>query len=232
MTITLLCPTRARPEQCKRMIDSVAATASTTINICLGFTQTCMDEYKIQLGPYKNSSVTISQYIYPDNMPTVFKWNNMAEHRLGFDPACTLFMLAADDIIFTTPEWDKALLEHYDKLGDKHHVYALRDSRDFDGTPHPICTRQYVEAMGFFLPPLFLHWFVDSWTVEIAKHNKCFTHMPDYELVHDKPFHRGEPDDTHMRIRVHGWLNNDQWTNMKCQHFLALEKSRLKMRMA
>ena len=73
-----------------------------------------------------------------------------------------LFMVAADDMIFNTVGWDKDLIQHYENLENKIHVYHLQDSRDIDGTPHPIMSREYIEATGYFVPPIFLHWEIDS----------------------------------------------------------------------
>ncbi len=219
MTLALLCPSRQRIPLFKRMVDSARNTAfdKNNVHVYLGLTDTEWPEYEKHVDGYVNHVAT-----FPDGIPTVYKWNRLAMEAMFKNH--THYMLAADDMTFTTPHWDKALMEGYD---GKPHVYSLRDSRDENGTPHPIVTREYIETMGYFLPPLFLHWFVDTWTVEIGKANACFTHLKDYMLVHDKPYHRGEPDDTHMCIRRNGWLNNDQWTNEKCQHFLEYEKQRL-----
>lgn len=161
-----------------------------------------------------------------DMMPTAQKWNDLAVKAMQ-NPEHKLFMLGSDDIIFDTRGWDKALLDHYNALENKIHVYALRDSRDPEGTPHPIVTREYISAMGYFVPPIFLHWFVDIWTVEIAKANGVFTHMKDYLLVHDKPSDRGRPDETHSRIRQWGWHERDRFVAETCGHFLQNEKRRL-----
>lgn len=196
--IALLCPSR-RPEGRKRMLGSMSATAESAVHFTDNF---------------------------PEFMPTVHKWNILAQRALKY-PEIKLFMLAADDMIFETTGWDKALLDHYNALENKIHVYALQDSRDPDGTPHPIITREYMEAMGYFLPPLFLHWFVDSWTVSIASHSGCFTRMRDFRLTHDKPSDQGKPDETHLGIRRMGWHQRDQHVNDTCQHFLETEKQRL-----
>lgn len=161
-----------------------------------------------------------------DGQPTVFRWNSLAKRAVE-DAENKLFMLAADDIIFSTPCWDEALLKHYNSLENKIHVYALQDSRDPEGTPHPVVTREWIEAMGYAFPPIFMHWFVDTWTVAIAKANNCFTHLKDYLLVHDKPSDRGHPDETHTRIRSLGWNERDKYVNDTCQHFLECEKQRL-----
>ncbi len=222
MTIALLCPSRQRILLFKRMVDSARNTAfnKEDIHIYLGISDTEWPEYEKEVGGCVTHVTT-----FPEGCPTTFKWNMMAKHAV--QQKHTHYMLAADDMIFTTPHWDKELKDHYAAHKQKQQVYSLRDSRDENGTPHPIVTHEYIEAMDYFLPPIFLHWFVDTWTVEIAKANNCFTHLKDYMLVHDKPFHRGEPDDTHMCIRRNGWLNNDMWTNEKCQHFLEHEKLRL-----
>lgn len=212
MTIALLCPTRARPEQLKRMMKSAAATAD-KISFYIGATQG-MDTPPLPCT------------FFPDGMPTVHKWNLLAQEAMK-DPDNKLFMLCADDVVFSTPCWDKALLDHYEKLENKIHVYHLRDSRSANGTPHPIVTREWIEAMGYFLPPIFTHWFVDTWTVEIAKHCGCYTHMKDYLLLHDKPSDRGQADETHSRIRQWGWNERDRWVHEHCQHFLEFEKRRL-----
>lgn len=218
MTIALLCPTRGRPEQLKRMIKSAQATSTLrNVNFYIATTMG-VDEPLYQLA-------------MPDGMPTAFKWNLLAEEALK-NPDNNLFMLASDDIVFSTPLWDKALLDHCNALKNKIHVYHLRDNRNPDGIPHPIVSREYIESMGYFLPPLFLHWFVDTWTVEIAKANNCFTHLKDYELQHIKSSDQGGGDETHNRIRSMGWRERDAWVNEKCQHFFESEKARLAKAMA
>lgn len=223
-SIAILCPSRARPEQCKRMVQSAYATSVGKVQIFIVVSEKEFDLYKDTIDLPESERVGVCLVTYPD-YPTGFKWNKLSE--LALTQPNSLFMLAADDMVFTTPCWDKALLDHYNSLENKIHVYSLLDSRDPDGTPHPIVTREYIEAMGYFLPPIFLHWFVDSWTVEIAKANNCFTHMKDYLLVHDKPSDKGRGDETHNRIRQMGWHERDKWVNDKCQHFLAYEKARL-----
>lgn len=209
MTIAILCPTKGRPEQFKRMVSSARDTAEGNLDIWATTDSKDIFTYK------EHHEIKITDWVHaPDGMPTTYKWNILAEEALK-NPDNKFFMLGADDMIFSTPLWDKALLDHYNALENKIHVYALRDSRDENGTPHPIVTREYIEAMGWFLPPYFLHWYVDSWTVKLAQLNNCFTHMKDYLLIHDKPSDKGQPDATHTGIRAMGWHERDAWVNNK-----------------
>ena len=213
--IALLCPTRARPQQFARMFRSARETSK-------------LDNVSVWSASNGDDSYVPMQF--PIDTPTVHMWNSLAIEAMHKTDA-KLFMLAADDIIFETAGWDNALLEHYAKLDNKIHVYALQDSRDADGVPHVIATREYIQAVGYFLPPIFMHWNCDTWTVEIAKANNCFTHLRDYKLTHDKPSDTGKPDETHNHIRRMGWRERDASVNETCQHFLQCEKNRLALHM-
>lgn len=215
--ISILVPSKGRPAYCKRMLESVGHTVECDGRVMLALDRRDTDLYQEYVP---------CDLIVPDGLPTVHKWNLLAKKAMEYS-SHNLFMLGADDIIFSTSGWDKAIIDHYNALENKIHVYSLCDSRDPSGTPHPIVTREYIEAMGYFLPPIFLHWYVDTWTVEIAKANDCFTHMKDYLLVHDKPSDSGQSDETHNGIRRMGWHERDKYVNDTCQHFLEYEKLRL-----
>lgn len=222
MNISLITPSRGRPEKMQRMWQSARQTAHNpdNLHLCLGVDQDEMTLY----GKYAGGD-NVSIYELRD-WGVVFSVNTIVSNNLRqMNPK--LFMMAADDTVFSTPEWDKALLEHYDALENKIHVYSFLDSRSEEGTPHPIGTREYVSAMGYFSTPIFMHWFSDTWMVEIAKANGCFTHLKDYLLVHDKSSDRGKPDNTHTRIRERGWLDRDTNVDNMCKHFLQIEKRRL-----
>lgn len=209
--IAILCPTRGRPLQYQRMVESANSTVTSKITL-LSCTN---DEKTTYVGNH-----------FPQDCPTVFMWNELAKAAMKNDKI-KLFMLASDDIVFATPGWDQAIINHYSRLEDKIHVYHLQDSRDPEGTPHPVITREYMAHMGYFVPPIFLHWFVDTWTTSIAKDSGCFSHFKDFILIHDKPSDRKEGDATHTRIRNCGWYERDKAVNESCRHFLEFEKKRL-----
>lgn len=226
LMIAILVPSRKRVEQCKRMIQSVIDTSKSDISIYLGIDD--IDEYR-EVAFLANERVAVHRVQLPDGMPTAHKWNLLAEMALRKD-SHKLFMLGSDDIIFSTPLWDRALIDDYSTFKRGPHVYHFQDSRDENGTPHPIVTREYIEAMGYFVPPIFLHWFIDSWTVAIARANDCFTHLKDFLLVHSKPSDFGKADETHTKIRAMGWHDRDKWVNDRCQNLLRTETARLLIR--
>lgn len=218
--IAVLCPTAGRPNKCKAMIKSISDTVTNpAVSVVIGIDADEKEEYSRILDHEMPAN-------FVKGMPTVYKWNMLAREAYN-NPEIKLFMLGSDDIIFDTKDWARDIADHYNSLENKIHVYSMQDSRDEDGTPHPIVTREYIDAMGYFMVPIFLHWFIDSWTVDIAKAANCFTHMRHLSLTHDKSIDNGNPDETHLGIRRMGWHKRDKQTNDLCQHFLKLEKSRL-----
>lgn len=210
--ISILVPTRGRKDQFHRMLKSAYETAGCEIEILIAY-QTEEDAKE-----YGYDGILVS-----DTNPTAHSWNMLADRCSG-----DIMMLGSDDMIFDTQDWGKRLEEHYHSLSNKIHVWHLQDSRDKDGTPHPIVSREYYNAMGYFVPPIFLHWYIDTWTVSMAKACGVFTHIRDSLLVHDKPSDRGVTDDTHNRIRRNGWNMRDKYVNEKCQNMLKAETERLR----
>jgi len=218
MTVAILVPSKGRPKECARMVRSAYQTSSGKVQIYIAVEAHEFEEYRAEISLPEGDRVGAVLLTTPEST-TVHKWNMLAE--LAMRQPCEFFMLGADDMVFQTPCWDLAL------EGGKPHVYSLQDSRDANGTPHVLVTREYIERMGWFLPPIFLHWFCDSWTVAIAKANGCFTHLRDFELFHDKPSDRGESDATHRGIRERGWHQRDEWVEKNMRPWLEEQKKKL-----
>lgn len=238
--IALLVPTRGRPEKFKAMVNSVVTTTSEVVVIyAILQSEEDVKSYDIEhiMCDRGNEKVKLNTYTITDvDCPTVHLWNKLSE--LAHEDEHTrnqLFMLASDDIIFSTKGWDVELIKRYNALSNKIHVFSLKDSRAHDdgtslSTPHPIVTREYMEAMGYFLPPIFMHWYVDTWTVDIARHSRAFSHLSEFMCTHDKIREVAKVDETHARLRKRGWRERDRYVNNTCQHLLVAEKLRLQKR--
>lgn len=219
--IAILCPTRGRPDQARRMVESAKKT-SYAVSVIFDFSA---DDPKLpEYAEHFGDDVMVSNS--PGGMPTGHRWNMLAEQAMKH-PDTKLFMLGADDMTFETPGWDKALIDHYNNLDNKIHCYHLQDSRDTNGTPHPIFTREWIEFWGFMISPVYLHWYGDTWAKEVSKANGVFTHLRDFSLRHEKPSDEGKPDETHSRIRNFGWNERDRFVWERTGHYLELDKKLL-----
>lgn len=208
--IAILCPTKGRPDKLKRMWDSAIATAKypDKLSLWMGVNEEEVETY----SSISFDKPTTAVMMACKDWSITYTLNILAEYA---KKRANFFMLMGDDAVFTTPHWDEAVYNNYDTLQKKAHVFALRDSRSADGTPHPIVTREWLDIVGYVACPIFLHWFVDTWLVGMAKLTNRFTHLKEFLLEHRKPSDVGEFDATHLTPRERGWHDRDKFVNDK-----------------
>lgn len=154
--ISLLIPTRKRPENIKRLWDSLVKTTFDLDSIELVLAVDDDDDSYDGLGfdLHKYSRTVLSQY-----------WNHCFERAKG-----DICMHAGDDLVFKTTGWDLAVLEAFEEVPDKI-LFVHGD----DGSPngktfgtHGFIHRNWVEAVGYFVPPYFSSDYNDTWLNSVA----------------------------------------------------------------
>lgn len=159
--ISLLVPTRGRPSGLRRMVDSAFehASAPGTFEVVAvvdddDFSYEGMWELYNTTTIIKTKRTLLSLY-----------WNLAYEEAKG-----PIYMHASDDIVFQTPDWDLKVEEAFDKYPDKI-VFVYGD----DGDPthknfgtHGFLHKQWVDAVGYFVPPYFSSDWNDTWLNEVA----------------------------------------------------------------
>jgi len=154
--ISILLPTRGRPEGFKRFIDSVKQTISNK------------EEIEVLVG-IDNDDTSTRQYDFtgcrvfegPRCSPT--KWcNALAEHAGG-----DVFVPMSDDIICETQGWDLALRQ---VIGDSKVACVWAD--DMNGRDNPtilIFTLGWKEIQGCLINDSCEHDFGDTWAADVAR---------------------------------------------------------------
>lgn len=176
-TITILCPTRDRPEGAFRTLNSALSNA-TTKGVRVLF-------YVAQDDPqWPAYQALCSALRAGPRTHTSQAWNKL----WWAHPVTDLYMLGSDDISFETPGWDERLFDmaELDISAQRPCVYHFRDSRHPTNTPHPIVTRAWTDLFGWFVPPQFNHYYVDSFTCWTAKIAGLFRPLPSVLLAHHK----------------------------------------------
>ena len=157
--ISIVCPSRGRPDLAKRMIDSAIATAGQEIEILLYLNDDdpTLDQYKKLID---------SKYIIigPDRSP-VYSWNKLVE-LARYD----IYFLIGDDVQFGSNNWAKMVLDAFDNYPDKIAcVYPVIPGVKTSNCLHFCLHKNWVDTVGYFLPPHFWHWYVDWWIKVVAK---------------------------------------------------------------
>lgn len=201
--ISILCPSRGRPDKARKMAQSILDTADGQFDIKL-----YLDASDPQYASYKANFMdwppsigyNVSE-IDGKDQPTNKSWNEMAKDAYG-----DLLMVCGDDVEFKTKGWDTKLKEAAAQFPDGYAILSVNDGRGgADSHPHPIYTRKMYEALGYVMHPAWMHWYGDSWAAELGKRLGRHIWVGDVLVEHQKPSDQGIFDDTHKRIR-NGWM--------------------------
>lgn len=211
----------------KRMIDTAYKTASDPKNIefliYLNDDDLTLDDYKKHIDK--------KHYTIGPNQSTCYSWNQLAEkakHEILF--------LAGDDIQFMTKEWDSNIIKLFEKFPDKicmaapfdgngkgngtalltnEEPYQLKENERV-GSPHFAVHKNWMKALGYFVPPFFWHWYVDTYNQTVAKKlGRCF-YLTKTLIQAKKVF-----DDTAVLVRKNLNINvRDEyvWNKIKDRH--------------
>ena len=225
--ISILCPSRGRPKLAKRMIDTVYDTVSDPKNIefllYLNEDDPTLDDYKKYIDE--------RHYTIGPNQSTCYSWNQLAE-KARHD----ILFLAGDDIQFMTKNWDLNIIKVFEMFPDKicmaapfdgnnkgngnallfnEEPYQLKKNEQV-GSPHFAVHRNWMKALGYFVPPFFWHWHVDTYNQTVAKKlGRCF-YLTKTLIQAKKVF-----DDTAILVRKNLNINaRDEyvWDKIKDRH--------------
>lgn len=175
--ISILCPTRNRPDQLKRMIQSAEATAEGPVEFVLYCDSdaslppdiiTDKDNVICLVGP----RITLSRM-----------WNTCQEHA-RYD----IFMHGGDDIVFRTKGWDIKVVRSIYKYPDRI-VFVHCNAMDWgpDLGTHGFLHRKWVDAVGYFVPPFFSSDFNDKWLTEVSDMIGRHVYLEDVITEHMHP---------------------------------------------
>jgi glycosyltransferase involved in cell wall biosynthesis len=154
MKISICCPTRGRPENIRRLINSIGETTSVLPEVVVYMddddeTELPATGLKIIRGPRK----TLSDC-----------WNDCAKAATG-----DILMFAGDDIVFKTKGWDRMVINTFESHPDKF-IFVHGDDGHWGnqfGT-HGFIHRKWYEAVGYLLPPYFVSDYGDTWLNDMA----------------------------------------------------------------
>lgn len=160
--ISLLLPTRGRPNNLWRMYTSALELADGEIE-CIAAVDEDDDSYQEFFDtPMKNMTIfkvprqTLSKY-----------WNDCYKRASG-----DILMHCGDDIIFRTQSWDTKVKEAFNDYPDNIvFVYGNDGSGVHDGRfgTHGFIHRDWAETVGYFVPPYFSSDYNDTWLNDVAK---------------------------------------------------------------
>lgn len=160
--ISILCPTRNRPQQLARMVQSVRETSRS------GFVSRGGVEVLCYVDEDDTSDVSPADLVLRGQRMTHSAYYSALAVLAHGD----ILMMSGDDAIFRTPGWDKMVEDAFAACPDKillvHGDDGCERGKSF--ATHPIISRRWVEITGRFTAPYFSGDWADTWLNDIANY--------------------------------------------------------------
>lgn len=197
MNISILCPTRKRVQSVERLIISALETASSPELIEFVF---YVDEDDLETRDFLKDKNNINT-IGGERIVLSQMWNECSKVA-----SSDIMMHCGDDIIFKTKDWDLKVIDAFNSFEDKVAFVHGNDGywEDRLGT-HGFLHKNWVQTVGYFVPPYFSSDFNDTWLTEVSNMVNRKIYLPDLLTEHMHPaFGKAEWDLTHQeRLQRH-----------------------------
>lgn len=203
MEISLLCPTRNRPNFMKELWESAYDNSLYKDKIELIFYIDSDDSGSIEMYESLGSNVhAIIDERGEGNLSIM--WNKCYEKA-----SADIVMHCGDDIRFRTPEWDKIVIDEFNKYEDKIVlVYGNDGVRKDDLATHGFLHKNWIETVGYFLPPYFSSDMNDYWLTTVARNIKRLIKVNIYTEHLHPSVGKHEMDKTHQERIQRGNRDN------------------------
>lgn len=224
--VSLLVPTRGRPDNIRRFADSVIATAYGPVEVVWRVDQDDLPSVDTVLDLPSLGHVTHALIVAPRRIPAV-GWNEAWAVAAG-----DIYGLMADDIVMHTAGWDQQVRDAFAQVPDGIVLVYGRDGfRDQVHASHPFLHRRWADTLGYATPTYFSHEMNDVWLNDVAEELGRRRFLPDMVTRHlhpDDPSLGVTVDDTYLenRMRVHRDRTHDLYVELADLRAVDVEKLR------
>ena len=206
--ISLLCPTRARHADAKRLADSVFRTAEHKKRVELLF---YVDNDDPQLKQYQEFGAKNEPRVHltvGEPISVSKSYNIIAERCTG-----DILIITNDDVIYHTDSWDVLLEKEVDKYPDGVFLMWFNDGTE-QRSRHPafpMVSRRWYETLGYLTPGVFEFWYNDTWLMDIGR-KLGRMHYIDHVFAEHRHVKMGKAqrDETHRRNFSDGRIHRDR----------------------
>lgn len=177
--LSILIPSRGRPDLCKKAVASAKATADGELEILIYVDDDDPSRVNYEgaiIGQHKESSEAIL------HLSSLAKGD--------------LMMFGCDDFLWKTKGWDSIFKSRMPAHGLS--VLYYMDRPGSAKAINPVFTRKWLEMTGLF-PAYFKHFGADTWVIDTARRAGQLVAVKDVLIEHQKV-----EDDTYRRSRSSG----------------------------
>lgn len=213
MMVEILCPSRGRPEQVKRMIDSALDNAFGFVGVAIGIDDDDpkKDEYLNIIHP----DINIQIFQRNGEAGDVSVVNGLARNAKGY-----YVLFVGDDVIFRTKHWDKMMTSRM-PMDDIGIVTPNNGSDKTKACLHFMVTKKWCDIVGWVLPPQITHYYSDPVLQHIGEKLGRLIKADDVVIdhLHWERTKQTVRDETHARVEANTSKDRATYTALiKSEH--------------
>lgn len=196
--ISILCPTRGRPQQLGSMLYSAVQACASAFNAVLLVDNDDRRTHETLRGWVTHPRVHIT-YISQERyrVPMSNLWNLAAAVALAIDPTTNLLFID-DEAKFHTPGWDRLINQELAQYPDGVALVHPEDGVHGDlAAGYFATTPTWVKVLGRLTPPGFVYGYADVWCLEVAAAIGRCKFTPGIQIENLAPKLQ-PPDQTHL----------------------------------
>jgi len=211
--ISVLVPTRGRPHNMRRMVDSGRVTCGDRVEYVFYIDDDDTPSRDMAITLHNEGGDVFWTHGPRGTLNLSQLWN---ECYAIADESSMIMQHSCDETVYRTDHWDIRVREAFDLWPDKIGLVYGRDGiHDQNLATHGFITRAWVDAVGYFVPPYFSSDYNDLWLHQVAQGVGRLHFLPDVFTEHLHPaVGKGPLDQTHQdRLARHSQDNVDQLWN-------------------
>jgi glycosyltransferase involved in cell wall biosynthesis len=212
--ISILVPTRNRPKNVRRLVSSIFKNSANSNNIEILFYVDIDD-------------VTFPNDILQNNIKIIRGpkiWNSLMLNVLYVHAIGEIVMYAADDIEFSTLNWDLIVLEAFNKVPDKILLVFGNDLGSYENqiAIHGFLHRNWLETIGTFAASSRGS-LSDLWHTENARMLNRMVYLPQLHIKHIH-YRQGDKEAIFDETYKHTYQDSTSWKPIKTYKKLKRER--------
>jgi len=203
MKISIVCPTRKRIKDVKRLLFSIHNTVKVPEQVEILFVIDDDDDETIQfVDKFKDSfDFGVKKVIIERNK---YIFSDFANKAL---PYCDgeIFLAIGDDGTFNSNEWDEEIRKEFEQIDHKILLLHFNDLSDHcvDRAGHLAVHKNWIDVVGYFSPPWFDGDWGDWWMTFLADGASAKKYRFDIIIEHLNVWHgKAEPDETYHQHKI------------------------------
>lgn len=195
--ISILCPTRKRPKNIIRLVDSIVKTVSNIEDLELLIY--IDDDDDVSLSALQEIATKINVNAVQGNKIIGSQMYN----ELGKLAVGDIIMFAADDIVFQTKNWDVIIENKFQEYEDKILlVYGEDGFQHGRIATYGFVHKYWIELIGYLLPPKLASAYTDEWLTEVSERIGRRVYLSSLFIEHMHPAVGKAPNDETYTNRI------------------------------